>query len=472
MRIARITLLICMMTVLSCSKVNTVVDTDKIPDLRDISVKITLPSDCYDYAGNCKVSYTTDAGDKGTVPVLYDGTFIAAVSKEAKTISATMGPSSISSKQVKTYLSSDDDFRAGMSASAEAAPIGPNEAELTFKPTSSGVLVNILDTKHFARGEKILSVSYIPEGTVVSPITVNWLSNDPALSLKVGDSLNPATVGMVFNASGTKVNGKFKITTDRKDTDGNDVTTYIFTVNALQFIEGGITEINIDMCAPDNQPIRRVGILGDSISTFLGWIDSSYSAYYPTSDSIEKGGTGTVQSVEKTYWWKIINEKMKYGVLDVNNSYSGTKVVTENGVKGFVDRAYRFNDPDIIIIHGGTNDKNKASTIGEYDFDLPIGQLDENCYRSAYVKLVKMLQTRFEGVEIIVLVGDMLTTQYAQSNIAIAEHFGLPCVDFTKGGTITNDTVNIPKSTGSHPDAKGMQYMADRIAEVCADYLP
>ena len=83
-----------------------------------------------------------------------------------------------------------------------------------------------------------------------------------------------------------------------------------------------------------------------------------------------------------------------------------------------------------------------------------------------------MLQNRYEGVEIIVLVGDWLTAEYARSNIEIAEYFSLPCVDFTNGGTIMNDTVNIPNSRGGHPDAKGHQYMADKIFEQCRDYLP
>lgn len=463
------------MTVLACTKVNTVVDTPK-PDLRDIQVTVQLPSGSFDPSLFETVSYYTDASDKGTERLSKERTFTAAVSKEATVITVLTGDHgesySVSATQKKTYLSSSKELSEGMCFSSEPTKIGANDAKVTLKAMTSALDINIFDSKHFALDEKILSVSFIPEGSAASSTTVNWVSNDPGLCLKVGAKENAAKVGMVFKAADAKVKGKFKVLTDRKDDSRNASTTYIFSVDNVEFASGKVTTVSLDMSAPDNQPTRRVGVLGDSISTFLGWIDSSYSAYYPGNDATSAGGTGTVQQVEKTYWWKIINEKMSHGVLDVNNSYSGTKVVTENGVKGFVDRAYRFNDPDIIIIHGGTNDKNKTSPLGEFDYDLPIGQLNETCYRSAYIKLVKMLQNRYEGVQLIILVGDMLTTPYATANIEIAKHFGLPYVDFTKGGTITNDTVNIPKSTGSHPDAKGMQYITDRIWETCKDYLP
>jgi hypothetical protein len=164
---------------------------------------------------------------------------------------------------------------------------------------------------------------------------------------------------------------------------------------------------------------------------------------------------------------------MKNGELDVNASWSGTRVIHEvktgrqSGKSmgaGFVDRAYDFVDPDIVIIHGGTNDRNQSTPVGEYTWDLPIGQGNLGNYRSAYIELIKMIQNRYEGVQIIIIVGDRLTPDYEQATIAIAEHFGLPYVNFV-GETID-------KCSGSHPNAPAFDKMAKMIYEQCIDYLP
>lgn len=437
---------------------------EEMPALRDITATLKMensPKNAFDFASIGKIHYETDAGDEGTVRLEDGFKFTASVSPEAHTIWAVIGyDSGLESAlrtQVKTFLSEKDDLRSGiMSAKSNVANVGANDASLTLVPLTSAIVVNLSDSKHFALDERVLEISFVSK----SDAKLVWKSDDPLTALRVGPSAAPGKAGMAVLPQAAS-DAVFTVKTNRH--------TYTFTKKGVALEAGGITEITLDFADPDKQPVRKVSIIGDSISTFAGYIDPSYSAWYPGSD---KNGTATVQSVEKTYWWKVIHEKMQYGELDTNNSYSGTKVVTEGGVKGFVDRAYRCGDPDIIIIHGGTNDKNQSSPIGEYGFDLPMGQLDDMSYRSAYVKLVKMLQNRYDGVQIIVLVGDMLTREYALSNIEIAKHFGLPCVDFTNGGTINNDKTNIPKSSGSHPDAKGHQYMADRIYQVCNDYLP
>ena len=213
---------------------------------------------------------------------------------------------------------------------------------------------------------------------------------------------------------------------------------------------------------------HRVGILGDSISTFEGVLcNSAYGPFYPKDDpNVGVDPDLAVDRKEKTYWWRLIYEYMPNAELDANSSWGGTRVVHE--VKkdigaGFVDRAYDFVNPDIIIIHGGTNDKNQSTPLGEYDWDVPVGEGDLSCFRSAYVQLVKMLQEKYEGVQLILLIGDTLTSGYENSIIEIARHFGLPYVDFVGA--------SIPKCKGSHPTAQGMSIMAERIYNTCKDYL-
>lgn len=438
------------------------------PDLRDITVSLSCKAE-YDYLKSGKVSYTVDG--KTAVAELNNGKFTASVGPNAETIEVRIGTASVSAEQHKHYLDSNKEIAEGMIATG-SGDIGDNDAEVTLKAETAALRIKLLDSKAYALGERVLKVSFTSSEMTPGTVDVIWQNGEPDEFPLVAKAANAAEYGMVVKA-GMSLSGKFTVVTNRH--------TYVFTKSAIKATAGSVATVSLDFSDPDEQPVRKVGVLGDSISTFAGYMDPSYSAFYPGNDATAKGGTGTVQEVNKTYWWKVINEKMKYGELDKGwtNSWSGTKVITEGGVKGFVDRAYAFDNPDIIMIHGGTNDMNQTSAMGNFDYDLPMGQLNANCFRSAYIKLIKMLQHRYPGVQIIIIVGDRLSyyeynnsnpaLNYATSVMQIAQHFGLPYVDFTDGGKSYN---KLPKSTGSHPNATGMQQMADKIYETCVDYLP
>lgn len=211
----------------------------------------------------------------------------------------------------------------------------------------------------------------------------------------------------------------------------------------------------------------RIGLIGDSISTFEGWIPEGYVAYYPASSS-------EIMDVSQTYWYRLIYDLMPDAVLDRNLAYSATRVAVigtnDNYDRNdFVTRIDQigFDNPDIVIIHGGTNDR-RASTpnhvpLGEYGFDLPIDQLDRTCFRSAYVCMVRKIMERHPGVKIVCIIGDTLNTEkyqgLADSIRTIAEHYGFSTVSFTYA---------LESADGVHPNASGAQYMADRIYEVMA----
>lgn len=342
----------------------------------------------------------------------------------------------------------------------------------------AGVVVRMFDSKYYAVNERILSVSYEAssgslsgtlEGDKVTgggkKVTMTWDNPDPYhYPVVVHGEDGAAAFGLTVLPGSFE--GKYTVVTSRY--------TYTFT-QTLTAEAGKNAFAMLDFASPDEQPTRKVGVLGDSISTMDGaMVNEDYSPFYPGSDpNVTANPSIAVDAKEKTYWWKTIYNYMKHGELDVNSSWSGTRVVHE--IKsgrvskksigaGFVDRAYDFVDPDIILLHGGTNDKNQSSPLGTYDWDLPIGQLDENCYRSAYIKLIKMLQNRYEGVQIIIIIGDTLTSAYESSTLEIAKHFGLPYVNFVG--------VSVPKCKGSHPTEPGMEQMAKAIYTQCADYLP
>lgn len=211
----------------------------------------------------------------------------------------------------------------------------------------------------------------------------------------------------------------------------------------------------------------RIGLIGDSISTFEGWIPEGYAAYYPKTAS-------EITEVTQTYWHRLIYDLMPDAVLDRNLAYSATRVAIigtgdDYDKNDFVTRVDNigFVNPDIVLIHGGTNDR-RASTpnhvpLGEYGFDLPIDQLDRTCFRSAYVCLVRKIMEKHPGVKIVCIIGDTLNTDkyqgLADSIRTIAEHYGFSTVSFSYA---------LESADGVHPNASGAQYMADRIYEVMA----
>lgn len=364
----------------------------------------------------------------------------------------------VEAEQFKYYMTAQEDLEGKV-----------NEA-------TAGMKVILMDSKYYAVGERVLEVTFETDGAIAgkledgkitntsNSITMKWASDDPINRPAVGREGSAGEYGILCLPG--SYSGTFTVKTNRY--------TYQFT-QSVELKKGEITSIQLDFSKPLVQPKRKVGVMGDSISTFEGTMcNPDYSPYYPGNDpNVSANPSIAVNSKEKTYWWRLIYDYMKNGELDVNTSWSGTRVIHEvktgrqSGKSigaGFVDRAYDFVDPDIIIIHGGTNDRNQSTPVGEYTWDLPIGQGNLGNYRSAYIELIKMLQNRYEGVQIIIIVGDRLTLDYERATVAIAEHFGLPYVNFVG--------VTIDKCSGSHPTAPAFDKMASMIYEQCIDYLP
>ncbi len=212
---------------------------------------------------------------------------------------------------------------------------------------------------------------------------------------------------------------------------------------------------------------RKVGLMGDSISTCKGWTP------YPLGNGyLVKAGWTDITSVSQLYWYKIIYERMSGAELDVNTSYSGTAVslTTSKGHPGysFLQRIGDLEYPDIVLINGGTNDAGYALPIGEYAFDKGEDQLDGYLFAQAYDLLVRRLQARFPGVKIACIITDYLNRRpdYAQVVRDVAAHYDLPCATVDFGDNCaqwTEDDNGDGTPDLVHPNAPGMVQMADQI---------
>ena len=263
---------------------------------------------------------------------------------------------------------------------------------------------------------------------------------------------NWVTVEMVVKGATNETFFQF-YTPDAKNDAGTNLKTSTFYID----------DIVVETCTLDQPKPKRVGFLGDSITTFAGQCEGG-SYYYPYSDP-NGDPNKSLTRVEDTYWYKITYNLMTNATVDKVLAYGGTTVINngKNPRTDFLYRCVNFDRPDIIFIHGGTNDKNYDSPLGEYDYDLPEDQLDETKYRSAYIKLIKILQRMHPNAQLLIIVGDMLTEPYYTSTEAIADHFGIPYVSFTG--------VSIPKCTGSHPNVSGMNTIASTTYNAFKEYL-
>ena len=111
---------------------------------------------------------------------------------------------------------------------------------------------------------------------------------------------------------------------------------------------------------------KKVSFIGDSITTFQGWVPEGYAYYYPRYD---------IQDVEQTWWKQLINitgmELVKNCAWS-GSSLTGNAASTESAAAGCSTK--RINDladgttvPDIIIILLTINDFATGKLIGDWD---------------------------------------------------------------------------------------------------------
>lgn len=108
---------------------------------------------------------------------------------------------------------------------------------------------------------------------------------------------------------------------------------------------------------------KNIFILGDSYSTFKGYIPDGYLSWYTEG----KSGATDVVSVTQTWWWQLINSTDSHLVR--NDSWSGTTICntcrpTLDVSTFFINRFEKLvkddffeqKEIDAVLIFGGTND--------------------------------------------------------------------------------------------------------------------
>jgi len=254
----------------------------------------------------------------------------------------------------------------------------------------------------------------------------------------------------------------------------------------------------------DSNRTTKVSVIGDSISTFKGWSDSTKGgAYYPKSD-------GDVTSVSQTWWYRLIYSHMQKGTFEKNISAGNTTVVQNSTGDSsaywygwdFGTRLQQLGigDPDVVLIHGGTNDYGHTSWYNTSE-ELITGvamssssfpasaqdaldaifsaadaattvsaadALDGSSFCSAYTRLIRMIQTRHPSAKIVCVIGDYLRGGQGEAIKLIAQHFGDSSV---RVADLLGENVSIPKYSNPHPNAAGMDAMAGFIYQKLGAWL-
>lgn len=203
-----------------------------------------------------------------------------------------------------------------------------------------------------------------------------------------------------------------------------------------------------------------LGILGDSISTYKGYIPNGF-VHFPYYASSDDGGMITLEQT----WWRITQQTLGCR-LGINNSYSGTCVMNEYGYTTSAENisrlqhSTRFDNlpPDIMIIYMGNN-------------DALVQNLNTANFEKSYRNMLNNLYTLYPNIQLFLgtlsyekyFVGKdyyeehvLVTAEVNRIIQSLASEYNLPIIDFATAYSDSSylfDTI--------HPNVLGMKALAN-----------
>lgn len=203
---------------------------------------------------------------------------------------------------------------------------------------------------------------------------------------------------------------------------------------------------------------NNVFIMGDSYSTYQGYIPKGYSFYY----SDERKEEPVIRGVEKT-WWKILAKENNLNII-LNDSFSGSTIcntVRENHTvaSSFVSRIDKYiteqffseNKIKTLFIFGGTNDS---------WIDAPIGNIKYSDWTADELKHVLpafcyLINKAMKVVEdIVVIINTDLKKEITDGFIEACEKNRIQYLCLKE----------IDKENG-HPTELGMKQISEQVAK-------
>lgn len=206
--------------------------------------------------------------------------------------------------------------------------------------------------------------------------------------------------------------------------------------------------------------MKNIFIMGDSYSTYKGYIPEEYAAYY----SDEREAEPIVAPVSNTWWKKLVFE-MNLNLV-CNDSYSGSTVCNTTRPElplssSFVNRMDSYinkdffseNNIDTVFIFGGTNDSWIDSPVGELMYEK-WSEDALKCVLPAFCYILDRIKKTNEAVRVVVILNTDLKPE-------ITENFVIACEKF---GTEYIRLCEIDKKNG-HPTVLGMEQIKNQVKD-------
>lgn len=194
---------------------------------------------------------------------------------------------------------------------------------------------------------------------------------------------------------------------------------------------------------------KRVSILGDSYSTFQGYLTPDTNEIWYFANAHDTLRTD-VETVDDTWWHQLIADNGY--TLERNNSYSGSTICyrgyrgEDYKLRSFVNRMDNLGNPDLILVFGATNDCWAKVPEGRD------GDSDMYTFRPAMAVLLQSLPKLYPNAEIRFILNDIIDGDIRDAVIQLCERYGIECIRLK----------NISKRQG-HPDKAGMKEISRQV---------
>ncbi len=234
---------------------------------------------------------------------------------------------------------------------------------------------------------------------------------------------------------------------------------------------------------------KKLSILGDSISTYIGWSNSTAVNNTIGKNAVWYNSPSRLSSVDDT-WWKQTADLLGMEIL-VNNAWSGSSVTNVRAAHGI--SSYGWNtrpgnlhdntlsnnpggtriDPDIIVIYMGTNDLMDGVNCNGVPDDAFFAKIEadgfvpaeKTNFEEACALMVYKVCRNYPDADVFLFNNPTMRTGNAESRKAynavfdaVAARYGCTVVDLF-GSPISNHAVYT--QDGIHPNEAGMDVMTE-----------
>lgn len=205
--------------------------------------------------------------------------------------------------------------------------------------------------------------------------------------------------------------------------------------------------------------LGNIYIMGDSLTTFRGYIPETHAPFYKP---VKQEGND-VTDVNET-WWKIVLNNTESNLI-LNDSWSGT-TICNTGYNGgdysnrsFVTRFNKLIDEnffnnkqiDTVLVFGGTNDNWAAAPLGEVKFS---DWSKEDLYNvlPAFCYLLNQIRATLPNARIINILNVDYKALMVEGMIEASKYYNCEYLHL--------QTYN---RNGGHPGIEGMSQIAEQV---------